>query len=371
MGLRFITLLAIAALWLAPSAIRASDATTVKRAADKAGNWLIEQHNLTEGTFGKSKLSKEPGVVGLVLKALCESPRGYREAHGPFITMPVKYVLKTQKGTGAFTVDGRDTYNTALAIVGLEAVENSAYRPQLTIGREYLAKCQAKEGGFTYGDGFRDGGDLSNTWFGLFGLKGGKVPSDTHKAALDFIRRCQDNPETNPEMAAKKGDGTGGAYYKPGSSEAGTYKTRSGAELPKPYGSMTAAALESYLLCGLAADAPEVKAALGWFKKNFSARENPGAGMQGYFYYAFAASRALQAAGIKELEMADGTKVQWAAALAEQLLAMQNKPDGEGGPALAGSFANKEARWMEDDPVLATAYALATFNQCYKVLKSK
>lgn len=366
---RPIGLLAGLALLLVSPRALASDAATVKRSCDKAGNWLIEQHNLAEGTFGKSKLSKEPGVVGLVLKALCDSPRGYREAHGPFITMPVKYVLKTQKGNGAFAMDGRDTYNTALAIVGLETVENSAYKPQIAIGREYLAKCQGKEGGFTYGDGFRDGGDLSNTWFGLFGLKGGKVSSDTHKAALDFIRRCQDNPETNPELAAKKGDGTGGAYYKPGGSEAGTYKTRSGADMPKPYGSMTAAALEAYLLCGLTADAPEVKAALGWFKKNFSAKENPGAGMQGYFYYAFAASRALHAAGIKELELADGTKVQWASALAEQLLALQDKGAGES--SMAGSFVNKEARWMEDDPVLTTAYALSALNQCYKVLKTK
>ncbi|MBI3832350.1 MAG: hypothetical protein HY291_22695 [Planctomycetes bacterium] len=363
---------------LMPAGVKATDAPPVKSACERAGYWLIEQHNLDEGTFGKTRLGKEPGVVGLVLKALGEGPRDYREAHGPFITKPVKYLLAHQKENGAITLDGRDTYNTALALLGLQVQHNTAYRVEIQSAKDYLAKCQAKDGGFTYGEGFRQGGDLSNTLFGLSGIKtgGGKVDKDLFTNALDFIRRCQDNPETNPEMAAKQGPGTGGAYYQPNKSEAGTVQIKRGEgqalDLPKPYGSMTAAAIECYLLCGLKADAPEVQAALKWFKKNFSAKENPGAGMQGYYYYAFAVSRALSSAGIKEIDMGEGQKVNWASALADQLLSVQNRgtPE-EGGRAMRGSFVNKEPRWMEDDPVLCTAYALATLNICYENLSGK
>ncbi|MCW8132218.1 MAG: terpene cyclase/mutase family protein, partial [Planctomycetota bacterium] len=353
-----------------PLRAKALDHGDIKKSADRAANWLIAQHNLADGTFGKSKAGKEPGVVGLILYGLLEHPRHYTESHGPFITLPIKYLKKCQKESGAIAIDGRDTYNTALAVLGLAATNNTAHRIEVMSAREYLAKCQAKDGGFTYGDGFRGGGDLSNTWFGLFGLNGGKVAPDTLTGALDFIRRCQDNPETNPDMAAKKGEGTGGSYYKPGKSEVGTYKTRDGSEVPTPYGSMTAASLEAYIVCGLKPDAPEVVANLNWFKKHFSAKENPGAGMQGYYYYAFAAARAFTAAKVKEIEMADGKKVNWALALGEQLIALQNKgEEAEGGVPMLGSFANKEARWMEDDPVLATAYALATLDLCYEAAK--
>lgn len=363
---------------LSPAGAIAADAGAVKGACERAGVWLIDQHNLDVGTFGKTKLSKEPGVVGLVLKALGEGPRAYQESHGPFITKPVKYLVAHQKENGAITLEGRDTYNTALAVMGLEVQRNTAYRVEIQSAKEYLIKCQAKDGGFTYGDGFRQGGDMSNTLFGLSGLQtaGGKIDKDVFTNALGFIRRCQDSPETNPEMAAKQGPGTGGAYYQPNKSEAGTVQIKRGEgqafDLPKPYGSMTAAAIESYLLCGLKADAPEVQAALKWFKKNFSAKENPGAGMQGYYYYAFAVSRALSTAGIKEIDMGDGQKVNWAAMLADQLMSMQNKgSDEEGGRSMRGSFVNKEPRWMEDDPVLCTAYALSALNNCYKMLTSK
>jgi len=131
---------------------------------------------------------------------------------------------------------------------------------------------------------------------------------------------------------------------------------------------MTAAALDAYLHAGLKADAPEVKAALRWFSVHFSAKENPGAGATGYFYYTWAVSRALAAAGVKEIDLAaaegkPASKVNWAKALAEQLLEIQDKA--------TGSFVNKDSRWGEDDAVLCTAYTLQSLSQCYQVLSAK
>ena len=340
------------------------EARAIKSACDRSGNWLIDQHNLADGTFGKSKSAKMPGVVAMVLQALCDHPRAYRESDGPYMTRPVKYLLDCQQENGAIALKefGRDTYHTALAILALKSLENKAHKDAIARARAYLLKCQAKDGGFTYGEGFRHGGDLSNTWFALLGLQagGGKVEAGVQASTLDFIRRCQDQAETNPEFSLRKGENTGGFYYKPGESEAGTFKTRDGNTAPKPYGSMSAAGAESLLLCGLQPSAAEVQGALRWFKQNFVLKENPGAGMQGYFYYAWAFARAMRATGAKEIDLADGKKAKWAEELAAQLMALQEKD---------GSFVNREPRWMEDDPVLCTSYALEALNLCWANLK--
>lgn len=342
----------------------ALEARAVKGACDRAGNWLVDRHNLADGTFGKSKSARMPGVVALVVTALCDHPRAYRESDGPYMSRPVKYLLSCQQDNGAILVKefGHDTYHTALAALALKATGNPAHKGALERAKSYLLKCQAQDGGFTYGEGFRGGGDLSNSWFALLGLQaaGGKQDLGLQKSVLDFLRRCQDNAETNPDLAVKKGESSGGFYYKPGQSEMGTLKTRDGVEFPKPYGSMTAAGLESLVLCGLAREAPEFQAGLRWCKKNYSAQENPGAGAQGYFFYAWAFARCMSAAGLKDLDTSDGKKVRWAEELAAQLMARQDQ---------AGCFVNTEARWMEDEPVLCTAYALEALNLCWASMK--
>jgi len=336
----------------------------VKSATDRAGNWLVEQHNLGQGTFGKSRYSELPGFNALVIKALCESPRQYRETLGPFISEPVKCLLKAQREDGAIARPGAgiDGYNTALAILALKATANPAHAEAIAKAKDYLLKCQGKDGGFSYDQGRKQGGDLSNTVMDLLALEaaGLEKGSKAYRKAVAFIRRCQDNPETNPDLTDTKTDATGGAYYQPGVSGVGTTATREGRSVPKPYGGMTAALIESLLICDLKPDAPELQAAFRFFRHNYSVKENPGAGMQGYFYYALAFARAMKAAGIKELELADGKKAAWAEDLAAHLMAIQAKDD---------SFANPDPKWMEDDPVLCTAYALQALTVCYEAMK--
>ncbi|MBE7465162.1 MAG: terpene cyclase/mutase family protein [Planctomycetes bacterium] len=336
----------------------------VKSAADGGANWLIEQFDLKTGIFGASEVNKLPGIQGLAIRVLSEHHRKYSEPLGPFMTEPVKYILKQQQEDGSIRIEGQgfDTYNTALALHGLAALKNPKYTDAISKARAYLLTAQSKDGGFTYGYGFRQGGDLSNTWCALSSLKAaGEKDAKVFEAALNFIRRVQDNIETNPDAEAKAGPNSGGAYYKPGQSEAGTVKNRDGVEFPKPYGSMTAAALDGYLQSGLKADAPEVQAALRWLTANFSATENPGAGMNGYYYYVHALARAFEAAQVTEISLGDGGKVHWADALATQLLARQKRE---------GFWVNETTKWMESDPVLCTAYALGALNICYKQLKA-
>jgi len=344
----------------------ALESKPVKRATDAAGNWLVDQYNLGKGNFGQSKYSRLPGYNALVVEALCTSPRKYREGIGPFISEPVKHLLKQQRDDGAISVKGMglEAYNTALFIMALESTKNPAHKTAIEKARKYLLKCQNKDGGFCYDHTHQQGGDLSNTWISLSALEAAGLDknSDAFKNAVNFIRRCQDNAETNPDLKGTTATSGGGAYYKPGGSAVGTETTREGRTVPKPYGTMTAAMIESLLICEMKPDAPEIQAALRWFKENYDVKQNPGAGQKGYFYYVLAFAKAMYSLGVKEVELADGKKVNWAVDLASHLMSIQKKD---------GSFVNIEPKWMEDDPVLCTAYAIKALTLCYKTMKSK
>lgn len=353
----------------APKAL--TDKEAALESAKKAAGWLLKKAN-DDGTFGEAPTKGMPGVVGLVVYGLAKSPEKPVDKLGK----AAAYLASVQQPNGAIALPkfGLENYNTSVAIVALKALNDPKYDEVLQKALKFTLDCQLDEpegynaqehdasfGAFGYGNSKR--GDLSNTSFSLDALKamGVKEDSPAYKNALVFIKRCQDNKETNDSKLMAEGDSGGGFVYLPGDSEFGTVKARSGKEVPKPYGNMTYAGIKSLIYCGVKADSPELKAAWGWIKKNYSVSEVPGGkGPQGYFYYAIAFAKAFTAAGISELELADGKKVNWAKDLAAQLRSMQNAD---------GSFANKDPRWMESDPVLATAYALQALNICLESMK--
>jgi squalene-hopene/tetraprenyl-beta-curcumene cyclase len=67
-------------------------------------------------------------------------------------------------------------------------------------------------------------------------------------------------------------------------------------------------------------------------------------------------SKALSAANIDKLTLADGKQADWRADLAGALLTKQRED---------GSWANANGRWMESNPVLVTAYAVMSLEQLY------
>ena len=98
---------------------------------------------------------------------------------------------------------------------------------------------------------------------------------------------------------------------------------------------------------------------MGWIQRHWTLEVNPGfdalrdprGGFQGLYYYYLSLAEALTAAGIDEVQGADGALHPWRAELAAKLVAEQ-KPDG--------SWLNEMAdRWWEGNPVLCTAYALS------------
>lgn len=124
--MKYISIMAIL-LSAAFGARAASGGGSVRPAAEKSANWLILQFDLKKKTYGSATA---PEQMAMVLKGLCDHPRDYKEANGPYITEPVKYILSKIDDKGH--VDGI-AMNEAEAIqwivTGLKATKNDKYAP--------------------------------------------------------------------------------------------------------------------------------------------------------------------------------------------------------------------------------------------------
>ncbi|HEY8990873.1 MAG TPA: cycloartenol synthase, partial [Luteolibacter sp.] len=88
--------------------------------------------------------------------------------------------------------------------------------------------------------------------------------------------------------------------------------------------------------------------------RNYTVSENPGLGDQGLYYYYHAMPKALAAANVNTLKLADGKEADWRKDLGEKLLALQQSD---------GSWKTPNGRWMESNPVLVTAYIVLALEQ--------
>ena len=327
----------------------------------KATEFLIA----SQQSDGSWTSEKQPGITGLVTFALLEG--GVKPDH-PAVTKALKHLTTyVQPDGGIYHPEtGHKNYETSITLLAFRAANtNGQYDALLKKAVEFLRGIQWDEaegadpsqpayGGQGYGRSKRP--DLSNTAFFLEALKSSGVgPEDeAMQRALVFISRCQNLESENntTEFASKVNDG--GFYYTPaggGSSQAGN--TAEGGL--RSYASMTYAGLKSMIYAGLKEDDPRVKAASSWIRKNYTVTENPGLGQQGVYYYHQTFAKALSAMKVDQFEAADGTKHDWRKELAEHLIQTQ---------AANGSWLNKNDRWMEGDPNLATSYALMALKYC-------
>ena len=118
---------------------------------------------------------------------------------------------------------------------------------------------------------------------------------------------------------------------------------------------MTYAGLKSLVYAGLTKDDPRVQAAVGWIRKNYDLRSNPGIGDAGLFYYYHTFAKTLDAFGLEEIQDAKGVKHDWRQELVAELARRQQAN---------GSWVNKNPQWLESDPNLATSFALLSLSYC-------
>ena len=130
----------VLALLLFTRGVQAVEAKDVKRASDRAGNWLIEQFDRGEKVFGKGATGKDVTTVAMVVTALCNSPRDYKEANGPYISEPVKHIITRIKKDGSLKdADKLSPEAPAWVRLALESTKNEKYKPLLeTLARAGL-----------------------------------------------------------------------------------------------------------------------------------------------------------------------------------------------------------------------------------------
>jgi squalene-hopene/tetraprenyl-beta-curcumene cyclase len=124
---------------------------------------------------------------------------------------------------------------------------------------------------------------------------------------------------------------------------------------------MTYSGFKSMLYAKVDREDPRVQAAWDWIRRYYTLDHNPNMpqrqSREGLFYYLHVFSKALRAWGEPIIVDDKGVKHDWRMELADQLAGLQNKD---------GSWVNKAERWMESNPVLATAYAILALQEAGK-----
>ena len=338
------------------------------------GLGALKTQQTAEGHWSNAE---HPALTALPLIAFHREPTGaYRAGNQDFLKKGYAFIRSKAQPDGGIYVRGLSNYNTSLALVALLNSGDPKDEPLLANARAFIVRQQAKgmaveslDGGIGYGltgvSPKRQHPDLDNTLVALEALRSYRAARPTAEipaqddlnwqAAIDFISRTQNLPSHNPKGSANPAN-KGGFVYFPGFSNA---DAPNGPKALRSYGSMTYAGLLSFIFADLKKDDPRVALALEWLGNNFSIDENPGLGRAGLYYYYHLMSKALVAAGVEELTLADGRKVAWAPLLAKKLLDLQL---GD------GSWANDTARWMEKDPALVTSYCVLTLELIYSQL---
>ncbi|MDA3923912.1 MAG: terpene cyclase/mutase family protein [Kiritimatiellae bacterium] len=302
-----------------------------------------------------------PALTALSLWATTASKKGDPETVDSavnFITSHVQPDGGIYKNIPGQKGGGLSNYNTAICMMALYATGRKDLEAIIQQARTFVASGQHTgddlyKGGFGYDrDTNRAYTDLMNTHFSMEALRRTQSVEDSRPAAqkkadikwdeaLAFVEQLQ-----NPKDAGK--DQEGGFFYHPTDPKAGTVTNATGKVFLRSYGSMTYAGLLSMVYAQVPPNDPRVISALDWAGKHWTLEENPGMGMQGLYFFYNVISRAMAASGREILPGKNGD-IQWRQELTKKIISLQNKD---------GSWVNNNGRFWENDPVLATSYAV-------------
>jgi squalene-hopene/tetraprenyl-beta-curcumene cyclase len=353
-----------------------------------SGGWAVPP--VAEGGEPGAGQPHYPAITALVMIAMLSDPG--IQPDDAAVQSGVKYLLNHQRPDGGIYDRVLPSYNTSIALSALAKLDTSKSPPQvvaaISAAQQFLRGLQWSEsgvataggdeaphsivkdhpyyGGVGYGKHGRP--DNSNLGVMLQGLHDSGVSPDdaAFQRALTFLQRTQMLGSVN-DMPYADGSRQGGFIYatvpnaesvegRAGQSFAGMIEETldDGTKISRLrcYGSMTYSGFKSYLYANLSHEDERVKAAFDWIRRNYTVEENPGLGTDGMYYYFVTMSRALAAWGEPTIQAIkpDGTTEsrRWADDLIDRLAGLQNAD---------GSFRSVDDRWMENNPVLITAYA--------------
>ncbi len=364
-----VTVMAIATLLTAfPHQAFSTPATDATSSIAKGVKWLAD-HQGEDGSFSNPQF---PGLSGLALWAVAASGD---PAYANVVKKGSDFLLsKVQPDGGIYTVipgrkgGGLSTYNTAISLTALVASGRDDITEVVLNARTFLANSQhigddPFDGGFGYDKSTdRAYTDLMNTHFVIESMRRSqayedKRPSGQKRAdinwaqALKFAESLHNGPKT--------GENAGGFFYNPTDAKAGVEKTSEGTPdskaevgekiIMRSYGSITYAGLLSLIYCDVDKTDPRVQSTLDWASKHWTLEENPGMGDQGLYFFYNVMGRAMATVGMASIPRKSGPEIQWSAELIAKVTSLMTED---------GSWVNKNGRFWENDPVLATAYAV-------------
>ena len=378
-------------------------------ASKKGKDFLVGLYGkkMEEGGWGKTYI----GIDAFACLGLMSEPNSMKPTEKPLDEMITFFLEKQNKDKGfwASLQRGQPVYETSLVLLTLKtAITVDPKHPKkkeiedaIKKAVDYLILAQvdetpidendvvvkADEEGFNrahyggWGYGFNRPGkapaNLSTSHFAMdalyeSGLKDDPKVKAAFKKALGFLENCQNSGEKEiiipkgtdkfeTDMKIKYGN-DGGALYGPGIAKPKNI-VKEGYEVVKSYGSMTYVLMKEYVFAGLEKTDPKVQAAFNWLKKaeNFTFEKNPGYDdmpYAGLFYQLYAASKALGIMGEEIIKDSKGEEHNWRAEMQKYIMSIQKED---------GSWMNEhESRWMEGNPILASAYALAAIGNTLK-----
>lgn len=337
---------------------------SVEAAMDKGLAWLKE--NQKENGAWSNENYPAMTAMGLWAAAPCDKPglaamRARAAEYVAGFAQPDGGIYKP--ATGGRGSGGLSTYNTAICMTALHALDRNKYAPLILKAREFVAGAQLQgdspgAGGFGYeraGASPRDRADLSHTGWALMAMRRTEDmedwrPKDATRVDVDWAAAVRFAEPLQGRDAADPAN-FGGFGYERGGERGGADVNPRGVVALSTFGSMTYAGLESMIYARLERDDPRVVSAIEWAARHWSVDENPGMGSKGLYYYYTIMAKALRLSGRGELRGEGGRTIPWRRDLLSRIVALQ-KPDG--------SWSNADNTFWEGDPALVTAYALLT-----------
>jgi squalene-hopene/tetraprenyl-beta-curcumene cyclase len=337
--------------------------TEARTTVEKGLNWLTAQQR-PNGSWSNEKY---PALTGLPVWAFARSEHP-RRADAIAKARPFLLAHAREDGgiyRGSLLTGGLSTYNTAICMTALHALNDPALSPVILRARKFIASSQylgsdEYRGGFGYSqDTFILHADMQNTVSALQAMRLTAAVEDLRPSseprvdirwdeAVRFIERLQNGAAAGPDQA-------GGFAYKPGKSTAGATTNRQGTVVLRATGSMTYSGLLSLIYAEVDREDPRVRSAVDWAQRHWALDENPGMGDSGRYFFYNVMTRALAAFGTPALRREGATDVDWRREAARVIVSLQKNGETAG----EGYWVNEgSSRFWEGDAVLVTSYSV-------------
>lgn len=326
-----------------------------RAALDRGLNWMQDAQQ-AEGHWSNKEF---PALTGLAVWSLAAAGRADSEA----VRKGVGFIMDSVHEDGSIWREpseerkggGLSSYNTAICMVALHAVNDPALHPTIANARRFIAGSQhlgddAYQGGMGYdAETKRAYADLSNSYISYEAMRLTQNLKDLEgkndAADLDW--------EAAEKFVTSLVNHDGGFIYKPGQSMAGAETNETGEVRFRSYGSMTYAGLLSLIYAHVDKEDPRIQSAFEWSVNHWTLDENPGMGSEGLYYFYNVLTKSLSAYGQDTFETESGVRINWREAIIQKLISLQQTDD-----AGNGYWQNPEGRWWEQDKVLVSAYSL-------------